>query len=104
MSEPWIFTPETMETILKMKAEGRTSRQIAKVIGSTSDSVRVTLRHRGMVRPRTLRMDFQMGSEIKDIYAKEAERRHMQYRILIRRMLTTIAKDNLFSAILDDGE
>lgn len=102
MSAPWVFTPETMEAIGKMRAEGKTSRQIAEAVGSTPDSVRQTLHYRHMKRPHDHRLEFQIGATTKEVYAREAERRGIKCRVLIRRVLTMVARDNLFSAIIDD--
>ncbi len=99
-----VFTPEVLERVGKMRAEGRTSRQIADAVGSTAGSVRQTLRRKRMKLPQDHKVEFRIGTATKEILCAEAERRGMKVRSLVRKILLTVAKDSLFAAILDDGE
>ncbi len=100
-TEPWVFTPEVMETIKKMRANGISARVIAATIGTTRESLQATLCQKGFTAPLVTRL---LNDEVKRIYLAEAKRRRMRPGQLTKLLLTTIAKDNLFTAVLDDGK
>ncbi len=104
MIAPWVFTPENLEILSRMRADGATSRQMAEAIGSTADSVRQTLlnKHRNRKRPQDHKIEFRVTASTKDQLYAEAARRGMKPRTMVRKVLLTIVNDNLFAAILDD--
>ncbi len=101
---PRIFTPERVAIMRRMAADGATAEDIAKAIGSTVTSVRT----KTAVLKISLRKGKYLGASVPtDVAAlciTAAEQRGVTIGALVRKLLITVAQDDLFDAILDDAD
>src|SRR5271170_4097845 len=114
-----IFTLAAIETIRKMADQGKTASEIADVIGSTAGSVRVNcsqlkikLTRRGRPSVQRNKPNHIQGQRLI-LYVRPAaysalnrKAAHMQKSPvdLAGFLLETIINDDLFEAVLDDGD
>jgi hypothetical protein len=101
-----LFTREAIGRIQAMQDGGSTNREIAAAIGTTEGSLASRISQLGLSRnPKNAactRVSFpeQTFTEC----ASHAARRNLSASDLIRLMVDRIAQDNLFEAVLDDGD
>jgi hypothetical protein len=97
---PYVYTAAAMQTVRDMAADNKAPGEIAAVIGSTPSTV-VVMCHRYRIPLGRMRY---VGTRINDdvLYALqlEAKRRHMGVGQLVRLVLMTMTKDQLFYAVL----
>ena len=101
------YTTAELKIIRKM-APDYSAAEIARVLGTSTGAIHDACSYRriklnGYVnkRRRTLSARFGYG-ELIDIFKREAARRGIAVGTLGRRILETVARDGMFSAILDD--
>ena len=106
-NEPWKhYTEKEIALLSKLAARGRSAPVIAEVFGLTTRELRAACRYHG-VRLRgsagrgELSAKFGRG-ETADIFRREATARGTTVAQLGARLLETIARDNMFAAVLDD--
>jgi hypothetical protein len=101
-----LFTKATIDRIQAMQDSGSTNREIAAAIGSTEGSLAARSSQLGLSRnPKhasCMRVTFpeQTFAEC----APRAARRNLSASDLIRLLVKRITQDNLFEAVLDDGD
>jgi hypothetical protein len=101
-----LFTREAIGRIQAMQDSGSTNREIAAAIGTSEGSLAARSSQLGLSRnpqhAACMRVSFpeQTFSEC----TPHAARRNLSTPDLIRLMVDRIARDNLFEAVLDDGD
>lgn len=93
-----------IDAVRRMKGDGVGNAEIAMAVGLTEGSVKSLCKHRRIRRPSSGRLALPLGAVVMDVYRAEASRREVPFDRFMRKLLATIAKDNLFVAILDDGK
>lgn len=104
-----IYNDATIEKIVQMQSDGLTDKEIAKAIGTTDKRLASRVSQLGIARyPRDRLQDKRtrvcFTEALITKYRPPAEKRGMTPPELIRVLIDRIAKDNLFEAVLDDGE
>ena len=116
-----IFSSDNLLLIRQMAAEGRSSIEIAKSIGSTPGSVRVVCCHykiklaRGRryirnalskpVRPPSDHpFMVHMPASLSTEFHRKAERLQTSASVLAGRLLAAIVVSNIYEAVLDDKD
>lgn len=104
-----IFTPSAINTIRMLAAQGKSTSQIAEVIGSTSASVRVRCcQLKIKLRRRHAR---QIERQSLVVYLHDADYAALQRKAanmqksageLSGELLTAIIRSNIYDAVLDD--
>jgi hypothetical protein len=91
--------------IKRLSDEGLSNREIAEIVGSTLNSVSVTLNYvrNGYGRKNRKAMMVRMDPIMRDALMLEAKRRNMREQDLARVVLETVVRDKLFGAVFDDG-
>ena len=102
-----IFTKAAIGRVKAMLDCGSTNREIAAAVGTTEASLAVRISQLGLSRhPRHLdgrtRVNFPERTIARCM--PHAARRDLSPSDLIRLMVDRIAQDNLFEAVLDDGD
>jgi hypothetical protein len=101
-----LFTKATIGRIQAMQDNGSTNREIAAAIGTSEGSLAVRVSQLGLSRnPKnatSMRVSF--PEQTFTNCAPHAARRNLSTSDLIRLMVDRIAQDNLFEAVLDDGD
>lgn len=95
-----IYTTEAVKTMRAMKAVGATDADIAREIGSTPRSVRARTAQLGLRKPKGF-VGASLNESEYNAFLVEAKRRGMRPMALVRAVLSSIATENLFSAVLD---
>jgi hypothetical protein len=107
MNRP-LFTKATIGRIQAMQDSGSTNKEIAAAIGTTEGSPAARASQLGLSRyPRHElggRMRVTFPEQIFTECAPHAARRNLSASDLIRLLVKRITQDNLFEAVLDDGE
>jgi hypothetical protein len=115
------FTPDNLLRIQQMAAEGSSSIEIAKFIGSTSASVRVACcrhkikiprgprsRRNAMSKPVRASSDQSIVAHLPPSLSIEFHRKaeHLQISasVLASRLLAAIVDSNIYEAVLDDKD
>jgi hypothetical protein len=97
---PSIFKPTTLRVIRLLKQHGVPNRIIAVLVGSTPGSVSATCAQFG------IRCDGYIGAQVglrsEAAFQREADRRGVVLSVFIKRVMQKIARDDLFSTILDE--
>lgn len=101
---PTLGYPTRQEAVEALQAKGLTVGQIAKRIGMTPETVRVTLCHIKYGRKRAEMRPVLVHSKTMDQLHDEAAARGLNVPELIRLLLGSIIAGDLFNAILDDAE
>jgi hypothetical protein len=103
-----IYTKVVIGRIIEMKNDGSTNKQIADAIGTTEGSVTARISQLGLARnpqdTRDKRSTVRFASWIIEKCITPAARRDLSPPDLIRLLMERIVNDDLFEAILDDGE
>ena len=101
-----IFTQANIMMIKTMADKGLGAAQIASTIGSTPGSVRVMCSKMkikiGRTRSETPWITCKVSEAGFFELNRYARQREVQLQTLVSRLLETMAKDNLFDAVLDD--
>jgi len=109
---PVRFTPDNLERVRQMAAEGNSSIEIAKAMGSTPASVKnVCCRHKIKIR-RTRRSVTNTVSELvthlpaslSAEFRRKAEDLQIPASLLASKLLAAIIDSNIYEAVLDDGD
>lgn len=105
MSRPRKFTVEQV-TKLRELAPTHCSVEIAEMLGMRLATISYLCNKYGIplgkIDLNQDKLTAIVDKEIISIYAKEADVRNTTVRSLVYQLLTTIAKDNLFNAVLED--
>jgi hypothetical protein len=108
MKSSAVFTRATIGRIRTMQDSGSTNKEIAAAIGSTEGSVASRTSQLGLSRNPQHPLDkhFRVAIPERTITRcmPHAARRDISPSDLIRLMVDRIAQDNLFEAVLDDGD
>jgi hypothetical protein len=103
-----IFTREAIGRIQAMQDSGATNREIAAAIGTTEGSLESRVSQLGLARNPRRHLDghtrVAIPEQIFTQFLPHAARRHLSSSDLIRLLLKRITQDNLFEAVLDDGD
>jgi hypothetical protein len=116
-----IFTPTNLARIQQMAAEGSSSIEIAKSIGSTSASVRVACcRHKIKIprRGRSRRNPMSKSVRVSTVqpivahlppslsfeFHRKAEQLQIPPSVLASNLLAAIVDSNIYEAVLDDND
>ena len=106
------FTPDILQRVRQMAAEGNSSIEIAKSLGSTPASVKnVCCRHK-IKLPRRKRSIKSALSELvthlpvslSTEFHRKAEDLQVTASVLARRLLAAIVVSNIYEAVLDDKD
>ncbi len=105
MGRPRKFTDEQVRKLREM-APTHCSVEIAQALGMRQATV-TYLCHKydiplGKHNLSQNRLSAILDKDIINIYAQEADVRNTTVRSLVYQLLTTVAKDNLFNAVLED--
>lgn len=92
--------PHIIATVRRMKSERSPDAEIAMAVGLTEDSLKWLCHKHGIRRPsaRTIAI----SATVANRYRTEAIRRGVRLDWLLHRVLRNVAKDNIFSAVVDD--
>jgi hypothetical protein len=118
---PVRFTPDNLLRVRQMAAEGNSSIEIARSMGSTSASVKnVCWRHKITLRPRRrsrrdaaltpVRRSSNQGivahlpASISTEFQRKAEQLQISASVLARRLLEAIVVSDIYDAVLDDND
>lgn len=88
------------ERVLALKEQGLNAQQIAEQLGSTIGSVRVILSNR---QKKEQRLAIYIKPKVERLLLQAARRRGMAVDDLASRLLSAVAEDNIFDAVLDDA-
>lgn len=100
-----IFAPDNLLRIQQMAAEGGSSIEIAKIIGSTPASVRVMCCHHKIKIShgrRSIKVNLPASLTVK--FHRKAERMQIPASVLATRLLAAIAASDIYEAVLDDRD
>lgn len=100
-----VFSDKAVTRMKAMKAKGETNRVIANSLGSTPNSVGSTCTRLGIYRyDQQARGRFALACRVSPETARtirdEAKKRGMTQQQLLRDLLTNIADDDLFNAVI----
>src|SRR5262245_8332236 len=105
-------TPDNLQRVRQLAAEGNSSIEIAKSMGSTPASVKnVCCRHKIKI-PRTRRFIKNTSSELlahlpaslSTEFHRKAENLQISASVLASRLLEAIVVSNIYEAVLDDKD
>jgi hypothetical protein len=98
-----VFDEPSVATMRQMAAEGKTAGEIAKAIGSTGACVSVMCSRYQIPLGRSGAFTIRVSETTRQALIREAERRgNPHVGDMIRRILTIIANDKLFDAVLGE--
>ena len=97
-----IHDPHIIGVIRRMKSERATEFEIAMAVGLPQKTVNWLCYKNKITKPEARRIPFS-GALLKP-FREEAALRGVPLDEFVRNILQTIATDNLFSAIIDDGK
>jgi hypothetical protein len=95
-----IFTKAAIGRIQAMQDSGSTNKEIAAAIGTTEGSLAARASQLGLGGRMRVTFPEQTFTEC----APHAARRNLSASDLIRLLVNRITQDNLFEAVLDDGD
>jgi predicted HicB family RNase H-like nuclease len=95
---------ELIDAVRRMKAAGLRNTEIADEVDMTLPAITQICHRHGIRRPTAGRLDLPIGAKLLKALETEAGRRGVPLNRFMREMLVIVARDNLFSAILDDGK
>lgn len=94
--------PHIIEVVRRMKGERASNKMIAMSIGETQGAVEWLCHKHNIRRPPSGRIE--IGLATHSAFQAEAVKRGLTTEGLLRKVLRTVAVDNLFAAVLDDGK
>ena len=109
---PVRFTPDNLQRVRQLAAEGNSSIEIAKSMGSTPASVKnVCCRHKIKI-PRTRRsikntlseLVAHLPASLSTEFHRKAEDLQISASVLASRLLEAIVVSNIYEAVLDDKD
>ena len=111
-SRPVRFTPDNLLRVRQMAAEGLSSIEIAKYMGSTPASVKnVCCRHKIKLSRRRRSMENTLSKLVAHLPAplssefhRKAEHLQLSASMLASRLLEAIVISNIYDAVLDDED
>lgn len=98
------YEAHTVEMMKAMKGTGSTNFEIALALGLTEGQVKSACSARGIKKKFDKNQKVPFPKMLRRKYQAEADRRGQRIDNFMRRLLSAVARDNLFSAILDDGK
>ena len=106
---PIKFTPDNLLRVQQMAADGSSSIEIARAIGSTPASVRVKCsQHKIKIGRRTfsdgspLMIVAHLPEPLSTEFRRKAEDLQIPASVLASRLLAAIAGSNIYEAVLDE--
>ena len=103
-----IYPKHIIDVIRRMVSSGSSNKEIAMAIGTTERRLQARISQLGITREPDNRLcnSIAIRVPIKVVagFADAAQCRDIQPQNLVRLVLTRVAEDNLFTAILDDGK
>lgn len=106
MKKGWkrrVFTEENIGIIHRMVYEGKSPGEIAAVIGTTPRSLVARCCQLGIpLRIDESHLSAKVDPACVEAFESEAKKRNMQPTQFLRMILTTIARENLFNAVIDE--
>ena len=111
-SRPVRFTTDVLLRVRQLAAEGRSSIEIAKLMGSTPASVKnVCCRHKIKLPRRRRSIENTLSKLVAHLPApvsiefhRKAERLQLSASMLASRLLEAIVISNIYEAVLDDKD
>jgi predicted transcriptional regulator len=106
---PVRFTPDNLQRLRQLATEGKSSIEIAKLMGSTPASVKnVCCRHQIKI-PRRRRsisdaVSKHLPASLSTEFHREAEHLQISASMLASRLLEAIVISNIYEAVLDDKD
>jgi hypothetical protein len=106
-----VFTPNAIDTMRGLAAQGKSASAIAEVIGSTAGSVRVKCCHLKITLRRRARHSTRIGAQSEVIYLPAADYAALKRKAaemqksageLSEKLLGAIIRSNIYEAVLDD--
>ena len=109
---PVRFTPDNLLRVRQMAAEGNSSIEIAKFMGSTSASVKnVCSRHkikiprrRRFIKNALSKLVAHLPVSLSTEFHRKAEDLQVTASVLASRLLAAIVVSNIYEAVLDDKD
>jgi len=109
---PVRFTPDNLLRVRQMAAEGNSSIEIAKFMGSTSASVKnVCSRHkikiprrRRSIKNALSKLVAHLPVSLSTEFHRKAEDLQVTASVLASRLLAAIVVSNIYEAVLDDKD
>jgi hypothetical protein len=106
------FTPDNLLRVRQMAADGRSSIEIAKSMGSTPASVKnVCCRHKIRIPRRRQSMSNTLPKLVAHLpvslsieFHRKAEHLQISASVLASRLLEAIVVSNIYEAVLDDED
>ena len=106
------FTPDNLLRVRQMAAEGNSSIEIAKLMGSTPASVKnVCCRHKIKIprRPQSIKnalskLVAHLPVSLSTEFHRKAEDLQVTASVLASRLLAAIVVSNIYEAVLDDKD
>ena len=86
--------------VVAMKKKGLRTKEIAYQLGTTDNSVRATL-SRYMAQQK--RIAVYVEGDTRKKLLKAARQRGVKPDVLVSRLLSVVAQDDMFNAVLDDA-
>lgn len=93
---------DLLADIRRMKRERLSNKVIARTLGSTEQAIESLCYKHGI--KRTSEKSVSIGAPLILAYQAEARRRGEPFEKFLRKVLRTVAQDNLFTAVLDDDK
>ena len=109
---PVRFTPDNLQRVRQMAAEGNSSIEIAKFVGSTPASVKnVCSRHkikiprrRRSIKNALSKLVAHLPVSLSTEFHRKAEDLQVTASVLASRLLAAIVVSNIYEAVLDDKD
>jgi hypothetical protein len=109
---PVRFTPDNLQRVRQLAAEGNSSIEIAKSMGSTPASVKnVCCRHkikiprkRRSIRNALSTLEAHLPASLSIKFQRKAEHLQISASLLASRLLEAIVVSNIYEAVLDDKD
>jgi hypothetical protein len=99
-----VYTDNVIDRIKKMQRDGSSNSEIAMAIGTTERRLNKRVGQLGLARSKTGRLDLRVTGVVARLFYDAAGVRSITVTRLVKLLLLRIARDNLVSAILDDGK
>ena len=109
---PVRFTPDNLQRLRQLATEGRSSIEIAKLMGSTPASVKnVCCRHkikiprrRRSIKKALSKLVAHLPVSLSTEFHRKAEALQITASVLASRLLAAIVDSNIYEAVLDDKD
>lgn len=94
-----VFTPDVVKRIVKMKHNGASAQVIARKLNIPLASLERRCSQLGIKRGG--RLGTKVGRHTEAAFNAEAHQRGIKPHTLLRRLVTAIVKDKMYTAVLD---